>query len=234
MAARRTRTPVTGARLIGGLTPCNVIPDEILTDHPKRFRAMLVESGNPAHSLADSARMREAIAPLELVVVIDVAFTETARLAHYVLPVASQFEKAEATFFNFEFPHNYFHLRKPLAAAAAGPVLRGRAARAAARSARRVAGRRDRRAACRVARRPAGPSARSSSSSRRGPRRLLAIAPALLYRAIGDLLPDGSRRGRGRLGPLPDRSAAPSDAPSRARASPASPARPPTRSSTPC
>ena len=34
--------------------PCNVIPDEILTDHPERFRAMLVESSNPAHSLADS------------------------------------------------------------------------------------------------------------------------------------------------------------------------------------
>ena len=107
---------MTGARIIGGLTPCNVIPEEILTDHPKRFRAMLVESGNPAHSLADGPRMREALAALDLVVVIDVAFTETARLAHYVLPVASQFEKAEATFFNFEFPHNYFHLRKALLA----------------------------------------------------------------------------------------------------------------------
>ena len=27
--------------MIGGLTPCNVIPEEILTDHPKRYRAML-------------------------------------------------------------------------------------------------------------------------------------------------------------------------------------------------
>ncbi len=54
------RSPVTGARIIGGLVPCNAIPDEILTDHPKRFRAMLVESANPAHSLADSVRMREA------------------------------------------------------------------------------------------------------------------------------------------------------------------------------
>jgi anaerobic selenocysteine-containing dehydrogenase len=108
------RTPVTGERVIGGLTPCNVIPDEILSDHPKRTRAMIVESGNPAHSLADSARMREALAALDFVAVIDVAFTETARLADYVLPVSSQFEKAEATFFNFEFPHNYFHLRRPL------------------------------------------------------------------------------------------------------------------------
>jgi anaerobic selenocysteine-containing dehydrogenase len=107
-------TPVTGSRVIAGLTPCNVIPDEILTDHPRRFRAMLVESANPAHSLADGPRMREALAALDLLVVIDVALTETARLADYVLPVATQFEKAEATFFNFDFPENVFHLRRPL------------------------------------------------------------------------------------------------------------------------
>ena len=46
--------------------------------------------------------------------VIDVAMTETARLADYVLPAATQFEKPEATFFNFEFPRNTFHLRHPL------------------------------------------------------------------------------------------------------------------------
>jgi anaerobic selenocysteine-containing dehydrogenase len=116
------RTPVTGAPVIGGLTPCNVIPDEILTDHPDRIRAMLVESANPAHSLADSPRMREAIEALELVVVIDVALTETARLADYVLPAASQFEKPEATFFNLEFPHNTFHLRHPLMEPLAGTL----------------------------------------------------------------------------------------------------------------
>ncbi len=108
------RSPVTGSRIIGGLVPCNVIPDEILTDHPGRFRAMLVESANPAHSLADTARMREAFEALELAVTIDVAMTETARLSHYVLPVSTQYEKAEATFFNFDFPDNYFHLRRPL------------------------------------------------------------------------------------------------------------------------
>ena len=107
-------SPVTGSKIISGLVPCNVIPDEILTDHPKRFRAMLVESGNPVHSLADSRRMREALASLELLVVIDVAMTETARMAHYVLPAPTQFEKWEATFFNFEFPHNVFHLRAPV------------------------------------------------------------------------------------------------------------------------
>jgi formate dehydrogenase len=109
-----TRTPVTGAPILGGLTPCNSIPDEILTDHPDRFRAMLIESSNPVHSLADTPRMTEALNALDLVVVIDVTMTETARLADYVLPAASQFEKPEATFFNLEFPHNTFHLRRPL------------------------------------------------------------------------------------------------------------------------
>src|SRR5690348_16255602 len=58
--------------------------------------------------------MREALAALDTLVVIDVAMSETARLEHYVLPTASQFEKAEATFFNFDFPHDYFHLRRRL------------------------------------------------------------------------------------------------------------------------
>ena len=108
------RTPVTGAPIIAGLVPCNVVPQEILTDHPARFRGMIVESSNPAHSVADSTAVGEALESLELLVVIDVAMTETARLADYVLPAASQFEKPEATFFNLEFPHNTFHLRHPL------------------------------------------------------------------------------------------------------------------------
>src|SRR6185295_18171270 len=63
-------SPVGGHRIITGLIPCNVIPDEILTDHPKRFRAMIVESTNPLHSLADSQRMREALSALDTLVVI--------------------------------------------------------------------------------------------------------------------------------------------------------------------
>ena len=107
-------SPVTGARLVCGLLPCNSIAEEILSDHPARVRGMLVESGNPAHSVADSPRFRQACATLDTMVVIDVAMTETARLAHYVLPTPSQYEKVESTFFNFEYPANFHHLRKPL------------------------------------------------------------------------------------------------------------------------
>lgn len=108
------RTPVTGARVLAGLIPANSITDEILTDHPDRFRAIWLDSTNPVHSLAQSDRFVEAMRSLELSVVVDVAMTETARCADYVLPAASQFEKCEATFFNFEFPRNVFHLRRPL------------------------------------------------------------------------------------------------------------------------
>ncbi len=116
------QSPVAGARIVGGLVPCNVIAEEILTDHPKRYRAMIVEAANPAHSLADSKRFREAMRALQTSVVIDVAMSETARNADYVLPAATQFEKAEATFFNFDFPENYFHLRPRLFAPPEGPL----------------------------------------------------------------------------------------------------------------
>ncbi len=115
-------SPVGGHRIISGMIPAAAIPGEILTDHPDRFRAMIVESGNPVHSLPDSQRMREALAALDFVVVIDVAMTETARCADYVLPAASQFEKWECTFFTLEFPENYFHLRRPLFEPLAGTL----------------------------------------------------------------------------------------------------------------
>ncbi|MFW2383032.1 MAG: molybdopterin-dependent oxidoreductase [Acidimicrobiales bacterium] len=115
-------SPVTGERIIAGLVPCNVIPDEILTDHPDRFHAMIVESSNPVSSLADTARWIEALEALDTVIVIDVAMTETARHADYVLPAASQYEKWEATFFTGEFPENVFQLRRPLLPPAEGTL----------------------------------------------------------------------------------------------------------------
>ena len=114
------RTPVTRAPVIAGMIPAAAIADEILTDHPDRFRALWIEASNPAHSLPDSPRFREAIDALDLVVVIDVAFTETARRADYVLPAASQFEKWEFSMFTLDFPRNTFQLRAPVLAPVPG------------------------------------------------------------------------------------------------------------------
>src|SRR4051795_7763984 len=118
----RRRTPGTGERVIAGMFPAASIPEAVLTEDPDRFRAAIVESSNPVHSLPDSARMREAMAALDFSVVIDITMTETAACAAYVLPALTQYEKYECTFFNFEFPHNVFHLRHPVLPAPEGPL----------------------------------------------------------------------------------------------------------------
>jgi anaerobic selenocysteine-containing dehydrogenase len=184
-------SPVAGARIISGLVPCNVIPEEILTDHPARYRAMLVESGNPAHSLADSQRMREALQSLELLVVIDVSLTETARLADYVLPAPSQFEKYEATFFNFDFPHNVFHLRRPVVSAPEGPLPEPEihARLVEALGALTEADLAPLRAAAGEGR--AAFAAAFFTATTEHPH-LGALAPVVLYRTLGPTLPDGA------------------------------------------
>ena len=110
------QTRVTKTREISKLYPPNVLPAEIDCDHPERVRGVIVDSSNPLITAADTQAYREAFGKLELLVVIDVALTETAQLAHWVLPVQSQYEKWEATFFNLEFPENFFHLRRPIMA----------------------------------------------------------------------------------------------------------------------
>jgi anaerobic selenocysteine-containing dehydrogenase len=112
--SRGQRSEITGFEYIGGLLPLNTLAEEILADHPHRARVLWVESSNPANTAADTAMTERAIRHCELSVVVDVAYTETAALADYVLPAASQFEKWEWTFFDFEWPINYFHLRRPV------------------------------------------------------------------------------------------------------------------------
>lgn len=112
--SRSRKTPVSGMGPISKLYPPNILPEEILSDHPKHTRALIVDSSNPLVSGADTPAYRKAFAALDLLVVIDVAMTESAQQAHYILPASSQFEKAEATFFSLNFPDNSFHLRAPI------------------------------------------------------------------------------------------------------------------------
>ena len=119
---RAGRTRVTGMAEISKFYPPNILPLEIDTDHPERLRGLVVDSSNPMVTAADTQAYRDAFAKLDLLVTIDVAMSETARLSHYVLPASSQYEKWEATFFNLEFPVNYFHLRPPLFPPASGTL----------------------------------------------------------------------------------------------------------------
>jgi len=184
-------SPVVGARIVSGLVPCNVIAEEILTHHPARYRAMIVESGNPAHSLADSQRMRQALAALDVVVVIDVAMTETARLADYVLPASGQFEKYESTFFNFEFPRNVFHLRHPVCDPLPGtlsePEIHARLCEALG-----AFGPDDIEPLRAAAEQGRAAFAEAFFAATAAKPELAGVAPALLYRTLGPTLPDGA------------------------------------------
>lgn len=114
------RTAHHGMIPISGMYPPNILPDEIM--HEDGIKAVWVDSSNPVMTFADSKAFERAFEELELLVVVDVALTETGRLADYVLPASSQYEKWEATGFNAEFPENFFHLRKPVLAPKEGTL----------------------------------------------------------------------------------------------------------------
>jgi anaerobic selenocysteine-containing dehydrogenase len=124
----------TDTEIIAGLLPPNIFPQAILSDHPNRLRGVWIDSSNPANTAANTAEVEKALGTLDLCVVVDVAMTETARLAHYVLPASSQYEKTEFTLFNLEFPTNYFHVRPgvvpPLEGTLPEPEIYTRLARA--------------------------------------------------------------------------------------------------------
>ncbi|MGE0487057.1 MAG: molybdopterin-dependent oxidoreductase [Gammaproteobacteria bacterium] len=108
--------------VIAGLLPPNLLAEAIESDHPERLRALWVDSSNPFNTTADTQRLEAARERLDLLVAVDVAYTETAAQADYVLPASSQFEKCEYTLFTFEYPANYIHVRRPLLAPLPGTL----------------------------------------------------------------------------------------------------------------
>jgi anaerobic selenocysteine-containing dehydrogenase len=112
--AETPRTRVAGIPMIRGIFPPNALPEEILDAGAERIRALIVEACNPLRSYADTQAMTRAFEDLELLVVIDPAMTEPARLAHYVLPPPVGYEKWEASVFPKGYPEVYMHLRRPV------------------------------------------------------------------------------------------------------------------------
>jgi len=97
-----------------GSFPPAVIPEEILNDHPDKLRAIYLTAVNPMRSYPDSKAFEEGFKNLELFVVNEIVMTETARLAHYVLPCRTFYESWDATFFPWTYPEMYFQLRRPI------------------------------------------------------------------------------------------------------------------------
>jgi anaerobic selenocysteine-containing dehydrogenase len=102
-----------------GMFSPTLVTEEILIDHPERLRALIVEGANPFLSYSDTARWREARARLELLVVIEPAMTETARVADYVLPTPVGYEKWEFANFPKSYPEVLVQVRPPVVPGAA-------------------------------------------------------------------------------------------------------------------
>ncbi len=73
--------------------PINVFADEVLTPGPGQIKALVCVGGNPAVAFPDQRKVLEALRALELLVVLDVTMTATARLAHYVFGCKLSLEK---------------------------------------------------------------------------------------------------------------------------------------------
>ena len=64
---------------------------------------MFVDSCNPLLTYPDTPAFEEAFKALDLLVVVDVAMTETARLADYILPAHTQFENGSLPVLTWNF-----------------------------------------------------------------------------------------------------------------------------------
>jgi anaerobic selenocysteine-containing dehydrogenase len=97
-----------------GSFPAAAMPEEILSAHPERLRAVYVSACNPLRAYPDTTAYENAFGKLDLLVVNDIVMSETARLAHYVLPCRTFYEAWDATFFPWTYPDVYFQLRRPV------------------------------------------------------------------------------------------------------------------------
>lgn len=111
---RTWRTAATDFPAIMGVFPPNVMPEEILSDHPERLRALICGQSNPLRSYADTSAYEKAFKQMDLLVTAELAMTETAVLSHYVLPARSGYESWDGTFFPWTYPEIYFQMRRPI------------------------------------------------------------------------------------------------------------------------
>ncbi len=108
------KTLATGFPALLGMHPPNVMPEEINNDHPERLRAVIVSSSNPVRSFADTSAYEQAFSKLDLLVTIDIAMTETAKMSDYVLPDRSVYERWDTTYFQLNYPEIYCQMRRPI------------------------------------------------------------------------------------------------------------------------
>jgi anaerobic selenocysteine-containing dehydrogenase len=97
-----------------GSFPPAVMPEEILSNRPDRLRCVYVSAVNPLRAYPDTRAYEKAFSGLDLLVVNDIAMSESARFAHYVLPCRTFYESWDTTFFPATFPEVFFQVRRPV------------------------------------------------------------------------------------------------------------------------
>ncbi len=93
---------VRGIGPLQGEMMAGTLAEEITAPDADRIRALFVVGGNPASSMPDQARMVEALRELDLLVLIDPVWNETAQLADFVLPARLLYEVPAVPLLNVE------------------------------------------------------------------------------------------------------------------------------------
>lgn len=108
--------PASGIMGIPALGPFDMFSPNLLVDeiNAGNVRALIVCGANPLRSYANSEEMKKAFEKLDLLVVMDTSYTETAMAADYVLATPGGYEKYEWSTFGRKFPKLTVHLRPPV------------------------------------------------------------------------------------------------------------------------
>ena len=101
--------PTIGYYSGGCLQECMEDPNE-----EDRLRCLFVTAGNPARSFPDSTTLIRDFKNLDLMVVVDIAMTETCRCADYVLPGTTGYERFGATIFTGGYPYSTLTVKQKL------------------------------------------------------------------------------------------------------------------------
>jgi len=100
---------VAGRPAIEGCHSLAELPGEILTPGPGQIRALFIDHGNPVVSGPEGAALDEALAGLELLVVVDIVQRESHRHADWLIPGTHWLERGDIS------PYNSAALELPFA-----------------------------------------------------------------------------------------------------------------------
>ncbi|MEO5727564.1 MAG: molybdopterin-dependent oxidoreductase, partial [Byssovorax sp.] len=89
-----------------------ILGEELLSANP-RVRVAILDNGNPVSQLPDSKKVAEGLSSVDFLVVLDPFLTDTAELAHVVLPTTTMLEEHDVV---GAYGHHYIQLAQPVVA----------------------------------------------------------------------------------------------------------------------